>query len=379
MSEYTIDNVLKIAKRHNNAKRSYLLVNPLQAKHMPVKPSESLKMMHCLGENLYSKYPDTKLVVGFAETATAIGAAVAECFDDDCIYIHTTREEVAQVKDWILFLEEHSHAAEQKLSRDNFEKWISNTKSIIFVDDELSTGKTLINMINQLREQFPMLSNVKMIAASIMNRLTKENEDRLLSEGIVSEYLVKLPDEDYTALVENMQTSPATDLTKENVVAHNYEKLVPTEDFLDPRVGMEIAKYKNNCKAVCEKIVENLITKISDNDNVLVLGTEECMYPAIILGEALEKMHKGSVVCHATTRSPIGICKSEGYPIFEGYLINSFYASNRNTYVYNLKQYDAVVVVSDTMTDYENALNNVAMALDNYGFGKLFYLGGKNV
>ncbi|MEE1126228.1 MAG: phosphoribosyltransferase domain-containing protein [Acutalibacteraceae bacterium] len=378
MSEYTIDNVLRIAKRHNNAKRSYLLVNPLQAKHMPVKPSQALEMMHCLGENLYKKYPATKLVVGFAETATAIGAAVAECFDDDCIYIHTTREEVEEVKDWILFLEEHSHAAEQKLSRDNFEKWISNTKSIIFVDDELSTGKTLINMINQLRAQFPALSDVQMIAASIMNRLTKENEDRLLSEGIVSEYLVKLPDEDYTALVENIQTAPATDLTKEEVVPHNYEKLVPHKAFLDPRVGMEIAEYKNNCKAVCEKVVESLITKISDNDSVLVLGTEECMYPAIILGETLEKLHKGNVVCHATTRSPIGICKSEGYPIYEGYLINSFYESDRNTFVYNLKNYDAVVVVSDTLTDYENALNNVAMALDSYGFGKLFYLGGKN-
>ena len=57
MSEYTIDNVLRIAKRHNNAKRSYLLVNPLQAKHMPVKPSQALEMMHCLGENLYKKYP----------------------------------------------------------------------------------------------------------------------------------------------------------------------------------------------------------------------------------------------------------------------------------------------------------------------------------
>ena len=74
---YTSENMLKIAKRYNNSKRSYLLVNPLQAKHMAVNPEKSLNMMNALGKILSEKYHDTKLVIGFAETATAIGAEVA--------------------------------------------------------------------------------------------------------------------------------------------------------------------------------------------------------------------------------------------------------------------------------------------------------------
>ena len=72
MSVYSISNTLQIAKRYKNPKRTYLLVNPLQAKHIPVSPSESLTMMTKLGELLRSKYPNSNLIIGFAETATPI-------------------------------------------------------------------------------------------------------------------------------------------------------------------------------------------------------------------------------------------------------------------------------------------------------------------
>ena len=39
MHPYTAADTLRIAKRYNNPKRSYLLVNPLQAKHIPVSPA----------------------------------------------------------------------------------------------------------------------------------------------------------------------------------------------------------------------------------------------------------------------------------------------------------------------------------------------------
>ena len=66
MPNYSPKDILRIAKRVNNAKRAYLLVNPLQAKHIPVSPSESLRMMNSLGSMLAEKYPGTKLVIGFA-------------------------------------------------------------------------------------------------------------------------------------------------------------------------------------------------------------------------------------------------------------------------------------------------------------------------
>ena len=122
MHPYTAADTLRIAKRYNNPKRSYLLVNPLQAKHIPVSPAAALEMMGALGDQVAAKYPEARLVIGFAETATAIGAAVAARLGPDCLYVHTTRE--ALDGDWILFREEHSHAAEHRLCADQLADWI---------------------------------------------------------------------------------------------------------------------------------------------------------------------------------------------------------------------------------------------------------------
>lgn len=155
MHPYTAADTLRIAKRYNNPKRSYLLVNPLQAKHIPVSPAAALEMMGALGDQVAAKYPEARLVIGFAETATAIGAAVAARLGPDCLYVHTTRE--ALDGDWILFREEHSHAAEHRLCADHLADWIDRSPAIVFVDDEFSTGRTLINMVQQLRERYPRL------------------------------------------------------------------------------------------------------------------------------------------------------------------------------------------------------------------------------
>ena len=201
---YTAKDTLRLAKRYNNTKRSYLLVNPLQAKHIPVSPTESLNMMNALGKKLSEKYPKTKLIIGFAETATAIGAAVAECFSPNCVYVHTTRESVPRVIDWVYSAEEHSHATEQKLIGDYLGGWISATDSVIFVDDEITTGKTLINLIDQLRAKYPQLNKKQVIAASILNRVSAVNELRLSEANIACEWLVKVPEEDYSAEVQNI-------------------------------------------------------------------------------------------------------------------------------------------------------------------------------
>ena len=103
--EYTLTQLMHLAKRFHNTKRTYLLVDPLQGKHIPVSPKDCLTMLRTLGAKLKREFPQTKLVVGFAETATAIGAAVAEYMGSDCVYIQTTREEVPEVSKWIEFQE----------------------------------------------------------------------------------------------------------------------------------------------------------------------------------------------------------------------------------------------------------------------------------
>ena len=73
--QYTQSDCVRIAKRENNTKRNYLVVNPLQGKHIPVSPSKSLELFDSLAGRVKAAYPGERILfIGFAETATAIGA-----------------------------------------------------------------------------------------------------------------------------------------------------------------------------------------------------------------------------------------------------------------------------------------------------------------
>ena len=316
MHPYTAADTLRIAKRYNNPKRSYLLVNPLQAKHIPVSPAAALEMMGALGDQVAAKYPEARLVIGFAETATAIGAAVAARLGPDCLYVHTTRE--ALDGDWILFREEHSHAAEHRLCADQLADWIDRSPAIVFVDDEFSTGRTLINMVQQLP--------VKEAAPP--------------AQG------------------------PLPDL----------RTLYTAEPLPDPRRGVAVGCYTDCCRAAAEELLSRLREELPDRGALLVLGTEECMYPALTVGSLAEQTGLCATVrCHATTRSPIGICPDSAYPIRNGVLLPSFYGGDRKTYLYDLAAYDAALVVTDAPAAVDGtACTRLAAALGQLGCPRLY-------
>lgn len=356
---YAVNDVLRVAKRLNNARRNYLLVNPLQGKHLPTKPSAALEMMHTLGKKVVEKFSSTRLVIGFAETATAIGAVVAKNISDECFYLQTTRENFEG--EFVEFLEEHSHAPEQKLYAENLSELINQTPEIVFVDDELSTGKTLLNIVRQLKNKFPALKNKRICAASIINRLSEENLASLAAENISCVYLVKLEQKNFD--VENIFVEAAQAITS----FKTYPLSVNHCPLKDTRRGVIIGEYFNQCEAA-GKFIVNLFKEENISGEILILGTEEFMLPAIIAGNCLEA-ENFSVMTHSTTRSPIGICKNENYPIHKGFKLRSFYDAARTTFIYNLKFYDAVIIMTNAK-NFSAALDDLISALNVHGVGK---------
>ena len=358
-TSYTKETTLRVAKRYRNAKRAYLLVNPLQAKHMPVSPTEALTMMRTLGEGLQQEFPGARLVLGFAETATALGAAVASRLGPDCAFLTTTRE-AGEGPGWVRFLEEHSHAAEQKLWGGDLDALLQKTDTVLFVDDEISTGKTLRNMVAQLTRRWPALGEKTLVAASLLNRVTPEQEEDLADAGITCRCLVRLPQEDHTAQVADWTVTEAPPAVPQNLSFR--QETLPGEGLLDPRKTLRIGAYDSSCQAVAEAMLSHTLGPVETLGKTLVLGTEECMYPALRLGEGLERLG-AEVCCHATTRSPIGLCHAPGYPIRSGWKLPSFYEEERTTYVYNLREYDTVIVVSDTKKTDLRAIQALASVL----------------
>ncbi len=345
MESYRVDQLLKLAKRHHNTKRTYLLVDPLQGKHMPVSPTASLTMMRTLGCGLAEAASNIDLVIGFAETATAIGAVVASAFSAECRYIHTTREKAAVTGQMIDFQEEHSHATEQLLCTEQLGAWIQNAHAIAFVDDELSTGKTLLNMIEKLRAQFPEINGKEIWAVSIVNRLTDERLDLLASHGIRCYALLKLPMSDLTEQVARYSISEAE---KPIAVASGRVPIALTPCTGDLRKGSAIGQYFAQCNHLIREVYHSICDAIHGK-RVSVIGTEEWMLPGLLLGEYIEKQGIAASVCyHATTRSPIGICKDGEYPIKSGVMLHSFYEAERTTFLYNLQESDVVLILTDS-------------------------------
>lgn len=143
-TEFKIEDLVKVAKRENNTRRNYLYVNPLQGKHVPVSPGHSLALFSQLAQKAETRYEkETLLIVGFAETATAIGAAVACEAGNVKYYMHTTREVVPDA-DYLFFTESHSHATEQRLVTDSLDEILSEVDRIVFAEDEVTVVANFI-------------------------------------------------------------------------------------------------------------------------------------------------------------------------------------------------------------------------------------------
>lgn len=97
------------------------------------------------------------VVMGFAETATALGQCVADALRAPAI--HSTRRPVAGFTPVGAFEEEHSHATSHLVlpSDDGFfaRRSAGRVVPLVLVDDELSTGRTVLNTIAALHESLP--------------------------------------------------------------------------------------------------------------------------------------------------------------------------------------------------------------------------------
>ena len=97
-------------------------------------------------------------------------------------------------------------------------------------------------MVNQLKTNYPEMRGKRIVAASIINRLSEENLRKWENEGIESVCLLKLPNIDYTA-----EVAPIFAETAECCSAPQ-RRLQSTASILvcnlpDPRSGVVISDY----------------------------------------------------------------------------------------------------------------------------------------
>lgn len=380
---YTEAELVRIAKRENNTRRKYLVVNRLQGKHIPVSPKEALQMFRSLAELIKEAYPSERLLmVGFAETATAIGAAVAiEC---QAAYMQTTREVIDGV-DYLYFSESHSHATEQKLVKTDLDKIIGKTDRIVFIEDEVTTGNTILNIVRLIQKTYA--KPVSFAVASILNGMNEEALENYKNLKIPVHYLVKTAHDTYTEIAEQYQadgichicTKPQEEEVEQQKEVQQQIEMQQTKEAQQPIEVQEISgwinarrlhtadTYKQACEQLWQEIQQKYgytkYTKETETGRrILVLGTEEFMYPALYVGAKLEEAGY-TVRMHATTRSPIAVSKEEKYPLHTRYELASLYDKNRTTFVYDLTEYEEVLVLTDAQKQETEGWESLQRAL----------------
>lgn len=380
---YTEAELVRIAKRENNTRRKYLVVNRLQGKHIPVSPKEALQMFRSLAELIKEAYPSERLLmVGFAETATAIGASVAiEC---QAAYMQTTREVIDGV-DYLYFSESHSHATEQKLVKTDLDKIIGKTDRIVFIEDEVTTGNTILNIVRLIQKTYAQ--PVSFAVASILNGMNEEALENYKNLKIPVHYLVKTAHDTYTEIAEQYQadgtchicTKPQEKEVEQQKEVQQQIEMQQTKEAQQPIEVQEISgwinarrlhtadTYKQACEQLWQEIQQKYgytkYTKETETGRrILVLGTEEFMYPALYVGAKLEETGY-TVRMHATTRSPIAVSKEEKYPLHTRYELASLYDKNRTTFVYDLAEYEEVLVLTDAQKQETEGWESLQRAL----------------
>ena len=366
--KYQEKDLVKIAKRENNTKRSYLVVDPLQGKHVPVEPSKALNLFKSLAEKLQGKYEGERLLlIGFAETATAIGAQAAITLGTK--YIQTTREVIQDAR-YLFFSEAHSHATEQKLVKDDIDRVINDIDRIVFIEDEVTTGNTIMNIIKIITKEYQ--KKTKFAVASLLNGMTEEYLKIYQDEKIELHYLVKTDHSGYGTVAEqyrcdglyicvipenHTQESADIDVQSEKNMR---EHIISIPGWMNARRFVDAKQYEAACKKLAKTVITETVVK--QGERVLVIGTEEFMYPALLTGYEIEKM--GCVVrCHSTTRSPIAVSTEEEYPLHCRYELCSLYDPERKTFIYDLENYDRVIVMTDSALASLKGLETLIYAL----------------
>lgn len=402
--------LLGLALRRN-PKRAHLLVSNVLGKHVPQRPSVVHGGGVTLGERVRDLLGDAveqALILGYAETATGLGHSVA----DGVVrapYLHSTRRPVPGVAAAGGFEESHSHATSHLLLPEEPEL-LAGDGPLVLVDDEFSTGNTVLNTIRALHAQYPrqwyvIVALVDMRSAADQGRLAEFAQDIGARVDLVAmaSGTVALPDDVLArgqALVTKYDTAsgtgpgagpglgagPGTEtVTGMGVGAPSPSPQPPplptaptsrqdttSGDVVRVSLGWPAGlpdggrhgftpAHRARLEAAAPGMATALAQQLGDARRVLVLGFEELMYAPLRLALELERTVTDIEVRYSTTtRSPVLALDDPGYAIrsrlvFPAHDTAAFPAGDGSgdRYAYNVAGggFDAVVTVVDSLGD----------------------------
>jgi hypothetical protein len=370
-----LTDLLGLALRRN-PKRAHLLVSNVLGKHVPQSPSVVYGHGFALGRRVRDLLGDEEaaraVVLGYAETATGLGHSVADGIAL-APYLHSTRRPVPGVAPAGGFEESHSHATSHLLLPEDPEL-LAGDGPLVLVDDEFSTGNTVLNTIRDLHARYPrdryvVVALVDMRSEADAGRLDAfaREIDARVDLVAAATGTVRLPDDvlekgqDLVTRYEGADPGargtarPAPTLPHPAI--HRIDLSWPRDLPDGGRHGFtpqHRIRLESELPAMAAQLAEALPR---DAHRVHILGFEELMYAPLRLARELEQVAQGVAVTYSTTtRSPVLAVDDPGYAIRTRL---TFPAHDNpadgpgDRYAYNVAGagFDAVVAVVDSAAD----------------------------
>ena len=398
--------LLGLALRRN-PKRAHLLVSNVLGKHVPQHPGVVYGTGVELGgrvRELLGADVERAVVLGYAETATGLGHSVADGVLS-APYLHSTRRPVPGAERSGGFEESHSHHTSHLLLPEDT-GLLASGGPLILVDDEFSTGNTVLNTIRSLHERHPrawyvIVALVDMRSAADQGRLaefareigarvdlvalatgTVQLPDGVLEKGqaLVAEYEAKAEGRGPVAgsgteagvgtdAGAGAETEAGAGAETEAGRGTGTELGAVSRVVLDWPAGLPdggrhgfTPDHRARLESALPSMAAAVTDELGDARRILVLGFEELMYAPLRLAEALERTSDSDaeVRYSTTTRSPVLAVDDPGYAIrsrlvFPAHDTEAFPDGEGigDRYAYNVAGggFDAVVAVVDSLAD----------------------------
>lgn len=334
-TQLPLDDLLDFAARQN-PKRGFLFVSKVLGKHIPVAPSV-IRDIHSRLAAQIGNLPGPILFIGMAETAITLGHGVFDEFvrqtgRDDVLFLHSTRYRLRRPIAFE-FREEHSHAADHIIYEPEdpqLNMLFKQARSVVLIDDEASTGKTLVNLVKGIKAAMPRIESAVSVVITDWRGPERTAESRAA---------MPIATESVAILHGEFAFTPAADLETVHM-----PKVVGNGQFKDAlirsnhgRLGLGHANHTSS-NYLWNALFNRLVAAghgLSEDSKILILGTGEFAYRPFMLAEHLEQ--RGLVVRYqSTTRSPI----KEGLAIQAKLTFGDNYGDGIPNFIYNARADD---------------------------------------
>jgi hypothetical protein len=325
-----------------NAKRGFLFVSKILAKHWPVTPRTVMAIHDELAAQIPADLPGPIVFIAMAETAVGLGQGVFEAFlrlkpAQPALFIHSTRYPIDNCEQ-LEFAETHSHAPRQFLHLPADVQLVDlfkQARSLVLIDDEASTGNTFVNLARACKAVCGQLSHLHLCTpANFMSPQAKSACSEIFGLSTT-----------LGALIEgHFEFSPAPmsiEAPAAQVCGNFHPQSVSTAFG---RVGTAQAIDVPQLLAI------QLSADIEPDAKILVLGTGEFMHLPFLLGLCLEQLGH-AVWVQSTTRSPILTWGA----IHHAHSFSDNYGEGVPNYLYNVTPglYDEIFICHETQENDE--------------------------